>query len=173
MKKFDRLEEMQPYQNKKTGSYEFKEDGELLDIQITFDLTIEGDIKARKIDAFNIKAGNIEAGNINAGNINALDIEALDITALNINACNIDAVDITAWNIDACNIDAGDMKAWNINALDIIDAGDIKALSIKAEAIRFHAVCYADNNIICKLIKGIHENARYFTLDGEVIIEEN
>lgn len=173
MKTFKNLEEMQPYQNKETGSYEFIEDGKLLDIKITFDLAIDGDIKACDIEAYNIDAGNIKAFDISAGNINALDIEAGDITALNIDASNIDAVDITAWNITACNIDAGDIKAWEINALDIIDAGDIKALSIKAEAIRFRAVCYADNNIICKLIKGIHENAKYFTLDGEVIIEEN
>lgn len=80
-------EEMEPYYNEETNTYEFIENNRLIDIKIDFDLNIESS---------NIEAGNIEAWDIKARNINALDINALDIKARDIRAENIKAWDIKA-----------------------------------------------------------------------------
>ena len=109
MRTFKNLEEMQPYQNNNTGAYVFIEDGKMLDIEITFDLTIDENIMAR--------------------DIKAQKIEAWDIKARNIEAC-----DIRAWNIRAQNIDVCNMRAWNINAGDII-ALNIEARDISFYAV--------------------------------------
>lgn len=76
MKTFNSIKEIQKYYNENTTTYEFVEDGKLLDVKFAFDLDIEshikaGDIKARNIDALNITAGNITAMNIDAWDINA------------------------------------------------------------------------------------------------------
>ena len=86
-----------------------------------YNLTVNGNIKARDISAWDIHAGNITARNLDAGNITAQDIAAWDITAGNIIAMdiatgNIDAFDITAKNITARNLDAVNITARNINA---------------------------------------------------------
>lgn len=101
MKQFNSIEKLQPYLNEKTKTYEFIEKGKLINIEITFDLTIDENILARDINA-----GNINAGDINARNINAEDINAGNITARHINAGNITAGDIDAWHI----------AAWSMNA---------------------------------------------------------
>lgn len=74
---------------------------------------------------------------------------------LNVEA-NIKAIDIKAYDIKANNINAWDIKAWNIEAQDI----------------RYHAVCFAYNNIKCKSIKGRKQNAKHFVLDGKLEIED-
>ena len=79
MKTFKNLEEIKPYYNKKTNTYEFFENEKLLDVELKFDLNVDS--------------------NIHAGNINAWDINACDINAWNINACDINAWDINAWDI--------------------------------------------------------------------------
>ena len=71
-------------------------------------IEVEGDIKGN----YNLTV----EGDIDARNINAEDIDALDI-----NAWNIDAVDI-----DAGNIDAYDIIARNIDARDIICESRVK-----------------------------------------------
>ncbi len=71
MKQFNSIEEMEKYLNKETGTYEFSENCELLDIEITFDLTIDENILARNISALNIDACNINAWNISAWSIDA------------------------------------------------------------------------------------------------------
>jgi hypothetical protein len=146
MKQFNNIEEMQPYFNEKENTYEFIENGEVLDIEINFDLTTDK--------------------NIFAGDINACDIKAYDINSYDINAGNINAGNINAYNINASDIKAFDIDARNINAWDI------KANTIKANTILFDVVCFAHYNIICKYIKGTHENSKYFSLYGEVIIKE-
>jgi hypothetical protein len=131
MKQFNNIEEMEKYLNKETGTYEFIENGEVLDIEINFDLATDKYIFAK------------------------------DINARSINAWDIKACDIDAWNIDAWNIDARNINAW-----------DIKANTIKAITILFDVVCFAHHNIICEYIKGMHENSKYFSVYGEIIIKE-
>ena len=99
MKIFKSLEEMKPYYNEKTNTYEFIENGCYIDIVIDFDLYITSHIYALNISARNIQARNINAGNINASDIRAWDINAWDINAKNINAWDIKACDINANNI--------------------------------------------------------------------------
>ncbi len=166
MKTFNSIEECAPYYNQKTNTYEFVENGQLMNVKFAFDFLTAG----------NLNAGGIEALNINAGDINAWDIRAVDI-----NAWDINAGDINAWNIRARDINARDINAWNINAGNInaldIDAIDIKAwniwaLNINARDINYYAVCWAYRNINCTSIKGRRENAKHFCLDGEITIQK-
>ncbi len=90
-----------------------------------YNLTVNGNIKARDITAKNITARNIiavdiNAGNIIANNIKARNIDAWDITAWDITAKNITARNITTRNLDTWDITAYDITAWNIDAFFII-----------------------------------------------------
>ena len=151
MKTFKNLEEIKPYYNEETNTYEFIENNRLIDVKIDFDLNIECNIKA-----WNIKAGNIQACNIKAWNI----IKARDIQAWDINAHDINADDINAYDINAY-----DIKAWNIKACDI------KSVNIKANKISFEAVCFAYKTFVCNSIEGRRENSKYFCLDSEIVIK--
>ena len=151
MKTFTNLEEMQPYYNENTNTYEFIENGKMIDVEFDFNLNIYRNINSGNINALNINALNINALNINANNINAEDIEAR----------NIYANDIEAWNIKAVNIKAGDIKA-----------GDITAGDINAGNIEFYAICFSYKTFVCNTIKGSRENAKYFCLDSDVIINK-
>lgn len=151
MKTFNNLEEMQPYYNENTDTYEFVENEKRFDVEFGFGLKTDRSINAKNIKALNIKAWNINARNINAGNIDAKDIDA----------CNIKAEDINSWNIYAANLTAGNIDAWNITA-DNIEACDIK----------FYAVCFAYETFVCNTIKGSRENAKYFCLDSDVVINK-
>lgn len=142
MKTFKNIGEMKPYYNKETNSYEFYENGELLDIEIKFNLDIMSHIVARDIKARSINVGDITGKYINAWNIIANDIEANDIKAN-----DIEAIDIKANDIEAIDIKADNIKAWNI---------------------KFFAVCYACYSFECKSIVGKRKNAKYFCLDSEV-----
>ena len=64
------LEEMKPYYNENTNTYEFIENSIPIDVHFTFSI----DIKS------NIKAGDINARDINAWDINARNIDAWDIS---------------------------------------------------------------------------------------------
>ncbi len=77
---FNSFEELAKYYNKESNTYEFKEDGQLLDVDFNFHLTIDSHIFARDINALDINALDI-----NAGDINAWDIKAVNINARNIN----------------------------------------------------------------------------------------
>jgi hypothetical protein len=176
MKIFKSLNEMQPYYNKETNTYNFAENGICFDVCITFDLNIYCDIYAHDINARNINARDIKAHDINARNVTAYNIYAQDITAWNIKARNVTAYNIKAQDINAWDINAWDINAWNIKARNInacnIDARDINACNIDARNIDFYAVCCAYETFICKAITGRRENAKYFCLDSEVKIEE-
>ena len=142
IKEFNNMEEIQKYYDKKTNTYNFKEDGEYIDLVIfNFSLNIPSNIKA-------------------------WDINACDIKAWDIYACNINAWDIIGGDIIACNIKAGCIIASDISARDI------NANNIKCFDIDYYAVCFAYESIKCKSIKGHRENAKHFVLDGEVEIEE-
>ena len=155
-KTFKTIEEMAPFFNKTTNSYEFVEDGRLLDIEITFDyFNVEVDIKAEDIICFDIKVKNITAGNISAWRI----------IANHIKCGNIGAEDITADEINCVYVLSRDITARYINAQDI------NAFNITVDKIDFYAVCYARGSISCKSITGSHEKARYFSLDGEVFVD--
>ena len=104
MKTFKNFEEIKPYYNEETNTYEFIENDNLIDIVIEFELDINsniraGDIKARDIIADDIKARNINARDINAGNINAWDINAKYIIARDISAENINANNILYYSV--------------------------------------------------------------------------
>jgi hypothetical protein len=178
MKQFNNLEEMKPYLNEETETYEFSENGERLDIEITFDLSIDGDIIASNITAKNINAADITARDIDARDIDAYNIKAGDISSCGIIVNNIKAGDINAFDIEASNIKARDIDAWNIRAQNIearnIEARDINATNeIIARDISFYAVCYAYENIFCRSITGRREdNSKYFALDGKVFIDK-
>lgn len=167
MIKFNSIEEIKKYYNKNTNTYEFIEDGILLDVEFAFDLETDENIKARCINAYDIKALDINAYDIKAEDIKAWDINAYDINVLDINALKINAL-----GINARDINAGDINALDINARDI-SALDIKALDINALDITYYAVCFAYQNIECSSIKGRRVNAKHFVLDGEIkIVEE-
>ena len=104
MKTFNSIEELIPYYNKKTNTYEFVENGMLIDIEFTFDLDVHSHIYADDIKARNINAWDINAWDINAWDIKAWDIDAWDIKARHIKARNINAWDINAWDIKAKDI---------------------------------------------------------------------
>ena len=89
MKTFNSIEELKPYYNEKTNTYEFVENGTTIDVEFTFDLNIDSNILARNINAFDINAGNIKAWNIKADDICAGNIKAWNIKAWNICAGNI------------------------------------------------------------------------------------
>ena len=154
MKVFNSIEEMEPYYNADTNTYEFIENRFHIDIVIDFELYIHS---------------NIRAWDIKARNITARDIQACDINAYNIKACDINAWDIKAWNINALDIKARDINAWDIKACDI-SAWDIKAENINANNIRYNSVCYARNKFICNSIKGTRPNSKHFCLDSEIVI---
>ena len=160
MRTFNSIEELKPYYNKNTNTYEFVENGVTMDVEFKFNLDVNshilagniksGDINAWNINAWNINsrniiawninagdinAGNIKAGNIKAGDINTGDINAGNINAGDINSRNIIARNIEAWNIKAGDINAGNINAWNINSRNI-SAGNIKAGEIKAGDIK-------------------------------------
>ena len=173
IKEFNSIDEIQKYYDKKTNTYNFKEDGEYIDLVIFyFDLNIPSNIKA-----FDINAQDIRACDINACNINAWDIIGGDIIAFNIKAGCIIANDISAWDIKNTNINARNVFARNITTSDIkadyISSRDINANNIKCFDIDYYAVCFAYESIKCKSIKGHRENAKHFVLDGEVEIEED
>ena len=69
MKTFKNFEEIKPYYNEKTNTYEFIENGNLIDIVIDFELDINSNIRAGDIQAKYIIARDISAENINANNI--------------------------------------------------------------------------------------------------------
>ena len=153
----DSLEKMKPYYNENTKTYEFLDNGKLINVFFTFSIDIKANIKAMDITAENIKSWDI-----NAGDINAMDINANNINSRDINAWNIKAGDINAWDITSRDIKAGDINAWDIKTWDI------KAENINAGDIFFYAICSAKRTLKCKTIKGIRKNAKYFCLDNEV-----
>ena len=120
MIKFNSIKEIKKYYNKNTNTYEFIEDGILLDVEFAFDLEINGNIKAR---------------DINAQYINALDIKALDIKAHNIKARDINAYDIKARDITyhaVCfayqDIECSSIKGRRVNAKHFVLDGEIKII---------------------------------------------
>ncbi|MEG0485778.1 MAG: hypothetical protein RR576_10065 [Oscillospiraceae bacterium] len=166
MKTFNSLEEIKPYYNEETDTYEFVEDGDLFDVYFEFDLKIRANIKAREIYAQDIKACDI----------NAWDIDARDIKACDIDACDIDAQDIIAKDIEVCDINARGINARGINAQDIdakdIKACDIKAWNINAQDISYWAVCFAQFTFKCKSIVGKRKNSKHFCLDSKIVVAE-
>lgn len=113
-KEFNSLEELKPYYDEKTNTYNFKEEYNLLHIKLNFDLCVGANITARNIDA-----RGINAMDITAWNINAMDINACNIIAWNITACDIDfyAVCVAYGNIE-CNFIKGRKANHIMKALD-------------------------------------------------------
>lgn len=160
---FNSLDELEPYYNEKTNTYEFIEDNKRLDIKCNFFLRVKANIIARNIYAMHIYAKNINAENIVTGDITSSNIDAWGIFARNIKAGRINvreikAIDIKATNINVTNINARDIIAWNIQAANINAMGNIS----------FYAVCYAKSSFRCAKIEGSRKNAKYFCLDNEI-----
>ena len=131
---FNNIEEMKPYYNAETNTYEFKKGYSMLDISIEFDLDIEESIHARNIVATTttIKVGDMTAerdiikGDTILSDITAANITARDIIDINyisaendINARDIDVYDIYAENITTRNINAINILVAKINADNI------------------------------------------------------
>ena len=70
MKTFNNIEEIKKYYNENTNTYEFVENGMIMNVEFTFDLDVNS----------HINANNINTRNINAYDINAYDINAWDIS---------------------------------------------------------------------------------------------
>ena len=85
----DSLEKMKPYYNENTKTYEFLDNGKLINVFFTFSIDSKARIRAMGMNANNINSGYINAGDIKAGNIKAMDIKTWDIKAENINAGDI------------------------------------------------------------------------------------
>lgn len=80
-KEFYSLEEIKKYYDKKSNTYIFIEDDEIIDVVVfNFDLDVEANIDARCIDAMNINAVDIRAWDIDACNIAAENIKAKNIS---------------------------------------------------------------------------------------------
>lgn len=94
MKTFNNIGEMSAYYNERKNTYEFYENGELLDIELKFNLNTTCDLTARDIKAHYILVGDINAHDIKAWYITANDIKAKDIEANNITANDIKAKNI-------------------------------------------------------------------------------
>lgn len=88
------LEKMKPYYNENTKTYEFLDNGKLINVFFTFSIDIKSNITAMDITSENIKALDIDARNINSWDINAWDIKAGDINSRDINSRDIKAGDI-------------------------------------------------------------------------------
>ena len=104
-KEFYSLDEIQKYYDKKSNTYIFIEDDEMIDVVVfNFDLDVEANIDAETINAFDIKACNIKACNIDACDIKTMNIEAWDINAWNIEAQDISYYAVCfAYNNIKCN----------------------------------------------------------------------
>ena len=84
MKTFNSLEEMKPYYNEDTNTYEFDDN-----VEFWFDLDVKSHIIAWDINAENISAWNIYARKFKAWHIKAWDIYAEIISAWSIIARDI------------------------------------------------------------------------------------
>ena len=97
-------EQMKIYTNQEEVNADLDKYGNLIldcSVEFTFNVVINGYIKARDIKAGDIKAGNIEACDIKAGNIDARDIIAGDIKAGNISfhafCCSYASIKCKSW----------------------------------------------------------------------------
>ena len=61
MKVFNSIEEMEPYYNADTNTYEFVENQRRFDVEFDFGLKTDRSINARNINAKDIQAGDINA----------------------------------------------------------------------------------------------------------------
>ena len=68
-KEFNNIEEMKPYYNGETNTYEF-----MCNVQFNFNVNVNANINARDINALDINARDINARDINARDINANNI---------------------------------------------------------------------------------------------------
>lgn len=103
-KTFKSIEEIEDYYDKETNTYEFKENEELLNITLEFELLTNANIHVFNIDCDDIDCNNIEANNIDCGNITANNIRGWNIYADNITTRTIYARTINAKGICADNI---------------------------------------------------------------------
>lgn len=159
MLEFNKIEEMREYYNEETDVYEFKKDGEGLDVKFNFDLNINYAM---------ILAGNVVARHVKCGTIIAHDIVAHNIqTVFNIEANNIKANNINAKNIKSRDIRANDIKANNINARNIY-ASDIVVNNIIADNIEYWAYCIARESFYCTSVKGRRDNSVHRCLDEKI-----
>ena len=122
MKTFNSIEELKPYYNKNTNTYEFVENGFRMDVEFKFNLDVNSHIYARNINTWNINTLNIDAWDITSG-----DINAWDINAGNINAGDINAVDISYYAVCFAyeNISCTSIKGHRENAKHFVLDGKI------------------------------------------------
>lgn len=105
MNVFNYIEEIMPYYNENTNTYEFVNEEGRLDIVFNFDLDIDsnifaGFIKAKNIKALNIQAFVIYSCNLTVKKIHATSVNADRVIATDINVHSIIAQDIVAEKIE-------------------------------------------------------------------------
>ena len=171
---FKNIEEMKPYYNAETNTYEFKENDRMLDISIEFDLdclaNIEArDIKAKNITALYIKSDNLDAYDIIAENVEVrelvsaseikvkLKLSARIIESETIEAGKISAVYVTATHsINACNIVATSIVTLYLNA------NCINTHEISAKEISYSNYLINSESIVCMSIKERKEDLHIY-----------
>lgn len=157
-KVFNNLNDIQKYYDEETNTYNFRENGEIIDVVIfNFDLNVESNIEARDLRATSIIANNIHARNIIVWEINACDIEAVCI-----DAGVICARDIYTTTIKSMSIYARDIKAIGVNAVNIY-----------ARDIIYTTMCVAYEDIKCNSIKCRQELSIHCSLYGKLEVTEN
>lgn len=155
---FNNLNDIQKYYDEETNTYNFRENGEIIDVVIfNFDLNVESNIEARYLRATSIIANNIHARNIIVWDMNVCDIEAVCI-----DAGVIRARDIYTTTIKSMSIYARDIKAIGVNAVNIY-----------ARDIMYTTMCVAYEDIKCNSIKCRRELPIHCSLYGKLEVIEN
>lgn len=157
-KVFNNLNDIQKYYNEETNTYNFRENGEIIDVVIfNFDLNVESNIEAR-----DIRATSITAKNIHARNITVWDIKACDIESVFIDAGVIRARDIYTTTIKSMDIYARDIKTYGVMSVNIY-----------ARDILYMTMCSAYEDFKCNSIKCRREFPMHGSLYGKLEVTEN
>lgn len=157
-KVFNNLNDILKYYDEETNTYNFRENGEIIDIVIfNFDLNIESNIEARDIRATSITAKNIHARNITVWDMNVCDIESVCI-----DAGVIRARDIYTTTIESMDIYARDIKTYGVMSVNIY-----------ARDILYMTICSAYEDFKCNSIKCRQELPIHGSLYGKLEVIEN
>lgn len=144
---FNNIEEMEPYYNEETNTYEFEENSRMLDISIEFDFVCLANITARDIKAKNINCKNIIADNIESYDIIAENVKVREF----VSASEIKVkLRLSARTIESETIEAGEIRARYVTATHSINACNIVATSIVT--LYLNANCINTHEISAKEI---------------------
>ena len=138
MKRFETLADIHPYYNSESDTYDFSDNGTLLDIELTFSLCTHSNIRAHDIrvsDRESMLAYNINAHDITGGYIlSGANIYANDITDVVI----LLGDEIHTHDIDVLKINGGYIYA------NIVEAADIVMAHLEAADTHCGVICHSD-----------------------------